>query len=183
LKWRRCVCAKKAQAMFQLVAARTCDPLTVPVPCIPFLYPDDGCWGRAHEMRRLMAAAGAAPRKVWIYGSLVASTRNNPNCQVFWGWHVAPSLCVRRGFWRVGEEVIDPSLFTGPVSKATWKGVQGDSNAQLVDTDGSVFYRAFNGSTQTGPGYAQTAQVLATYRLMLKNRGLQVGPPPYGNCP
>lgn len=178
---------QQALAMFNLVSAKTCDPLTVPSPCIPFLYPDDGCWGRAHEMYRLMLVAGVTSKKVWIYGSLHINTKNNPNCQVFWGWHVAPTVCVKGSGWLAWffrkEKVIDPSLFTGPVSKATWKSVQGDPNAQLVDTDGSVFYRSFNGNIQTDPNYVQTAQVLATYRLLLKNRSLQVGPPPYANCP
>ena len=63
---------------------------------ISWLYPDDGCWGRAHEMCRLMINAGAHPRKVWIYGKLHTLTKNNPNCFVNWGWHVAPTLCVRK---------------------------------------------------------------------------------------
>lgn len=177
----------QALAMFNMVSAKTCDPLTVPPPCIPFLYPDDGCWARAHEMYRLMLAAGVTSRKVWIYGSLHVKTKNNPNCQVFWGWHVAPTVCVKGSGW-LGwffrtEKVIDPSLFTQPVSKATWKSVQGDPNAQLVGTDGSVYYRSYNGATQTDPNYVNTNYYLAIYRMMLKNRSLQFGPPPYANCP
>lgn len=180
----RCVPERRAAQMFALVSARTCDPLAVPPPCIPFLYPDDGCWGRAHEMRRLMVDAGVTPRKVWIYGNLRAATRNNPNCEVHWGWHVAPTLCVRRSLFRLEDVVIDPSLFDTPVSKARWKGVQGDPGAQLVGSDGSVFYRSSSGYTQTDPGYTQTATVLATYRLQLKNRSLgPSGPPPYAYCP
>ena len=133
--------------------------------------------------------AGARPKKVWIYYSgpfLHVNTKNNPQCFVEWAWHVAPTLCVRVGgrfFCRTEDRVIDPALFQTPVSKATWKGVQNDPAATLVDTDASVFYRASNGSTQTDPNYVQTAQVLATYRLQLKNRSLQFGPPPYANCP
>ena len=180
-----CVSQDTANAMFNMASATTCNPLTVPAPCIPFLYPDDGCWGRASEMCRLMIAAGRNPAKVWIYGNLNAKTRNNPNCQVFWGWHVAPTLCVRiKWFFVTQRQVIDPSLFTKPVSEATWKSVQGDPNAQLVDTAASVFWRGSNGSTTTDPTYAQTNQVLAQYRLALKNRSLSaLGPPPYANCP
>lgn len=183
--WFGCVSKAKAQQMFNMVSATSCNPLTVPAPCIPFLYPDDGCWGRASEMCRLMIAAGVNPGKVWIYGNLNAKTRNNPNCQVFWGWHVAPTLCVRIKWLFITErQVIDPSLFTQPVSEATWKSVQGDPNAQLVDTVASVFWRGSNGTTTTDPTYAQTNQVLATYRLQLKNRSLSAaGPPPYANCP
>ncbi len=178
---------QQALAMFNLVSATTCNPLTVPPPCIPFLYPDDGCWGRAHEMYRLMLNAGKVSKKVWIYGSLHASTKNNPNCQVFWGWHVASMVCVKisgfLGWFFRTEKVIDPSLFVEPVSKSTWKSVQGDPNAILVSTDGSIFYHSYGGYNETDPSFSKTAQVLATYRLKLKNRSLNVGAPPYAYCP
>jgi hypothetical protein len=175
----RCVSRSRAKELFDLCAGKTCDPLTVPPPCIPFMYPDDGCWGRASEMCRLMIAAGSHPRKVWIDGNLHVYSRNKPDCNVYWGWHVAPTLCVRTGFFRQADEVIDPSLFNEPVSKATWKGVQGDPGATLTDTSASIFMRP----AQTDPTYSQTNFVLSTYRLQLKNRSLTVGPPPYANCP
>ena len=165
--------------MFNMVSATTCDPLTVPSPCIPFLYPDDGCWARAHEMCRLMIAAGVKPRKIWIAGGLLAKTKNNPSCQVSWGWHVAPTLCVRRHFCSTEDLVIDPSLFTAPVSEATWKGVQGDPNATLTPTDAATYW----GAGTTDPNYVDTNYWLQYYRLQLQNRSLQVGPPPYAYCP
>lgn len=179
--WFRCVSAARAQEVFDAMSATSCAPLTVPAPCIPFLYPDDGCWGRAHEMCRLMIGMGLKPRKVWIQGSLHVSTRNNPNCGVYWGWHVAPTLCVRgpRPFFK-RTMVIDPSLFSTPVTTAAWKAVQGDAGASLTDSDASIFYLWGN---VTDPTYASTNQVLATYRLQLQSRSLQLGPPPYANCP
>lgn len=180
-RWLCCVSAEKAEEMFNLVSATTCNPLTVPPPCIPFLYPDDGCWARAHEMCRLMIAAGVSPRKVWIDGHLYVNTRNNPACYVRWGWHVAPTLCVRRRFCRFQTMVIDPSLFTTPISKATWKGVQGDPSATLTDTDASVYWRNY---IPTDPAYVDTNYRLQIYRLKLQNRSLQpAGPPPYAYCP
>lgn len=179
--WFGCISMAKAQQVFNAMKATSCSPLTVPAPCIPFLYPDDGCWARAHEMRRLMVNMGLSPKKVWIQGSLHVSTKNNPYCAVSWGWHVAPTLCVRGpSFFQTQAMVIDPSLFTTPVSKAAWKGVQGDPNATLTDSDGSIFY--LWGSV-TDPAYTQTNQKLAFYRLQLQNRALQLGPPPYANCP
>jgi hypothetical protein len=179
-RWWCCVPLSKATQMFNMVSATTCDPLTVPAPCIPFLYPDDGCWARAHEMCRLMIAAGVSPRKVWIDGNLHVNTKNNPYCYVDWGWHVAPTLCVRHPFWRVEDMVIDPSLFTIPVSEATWKSVQGDPNATLTPTVASVYWRNV---IPTDPNYVDTDFRLQYYRLQLKNRSLQFGPPPYANCP
>jgi len=168
------------------MAATTCNPLTVPPPCIPFMFPDDGCWGRAHEMCRLMINMGVKPAKVWIncVGPLLkANTRNNPQCFVQWGWHVAPTICVWRWCWWFlwsQEMVVDPSLFTTPVSKATWKGVQQNPNATLTDTDWTYF-RQWG---ETDPTFSKTNTVLADYRLalLLRSQSL-VGPPPYANCP
>jgi hypothetical protein len=181
--WFRCPSMARAQQVFHAMQATSCDPLTVPPPCIPFRYPDDGCWARAHEMCRLMIDMGLSPKKVWIQAStrLHVNTRNNPLCFVEWGWHVAPTLCVRGpGFLQLQRMVIDPSLFTTPVSKATWKGVQGDPNASLTDTAAAIYWLWGSG---TDPTYAQTNHYLAVYRLKLQARAIQQGPPPYANCP
>ncbi|HZW43357.1 MAG TPA: protein-glutamine glutaminase family protein [Dermatophilaceae bacterium] len=182
--WFHCLTPARAQQVFTAMAGTTCNPLTVPPPCIPFLYPDDGCWARAHEMCRLMINMGHSPRKVWIDHSnglwLQVKTKNNPNCYVEWGWHVAPTLHVRGpNFWQTQRMVIDPSLFTTPVSFATWKGVQGDPAATLTDTVADQFWHGGG----TDPTYSASNQILAQYRLALQNRSNQFGPPPYANCP
>jgi len=182
--WFRCLSTTKAQEVFDSMAATSCAPLTVPAPCIPFLYPDDGCWARAHEMCRLMINMGLSPRKVWIDHStgvwLHVSTRNNPQCYVEWGWHVAPTVCVRGGkLFQTQRMVIDPSLFTTLVSEATWKGVQGDVNATLTHTGADQFWHGGG----TDPTYSASNAILAQYRLALLNRANQEGPPPYANCP
>ena len=128
------------------------------------------------------AKNGITPRKVWIDAStyLHVGTRNNPACYVEWGWHVAPTICVRGPRWFLTQrQVIDPSLFATPVSEATWKGVQGDPNATLTDTDWTRFWHGGG----TDPGYVSTNQILAQYRLYLQARSVQFGPPPYANCP
>jgi hypothetical protein len=182
--WFRCLSTTKAQQVFDAMAATSCDPLTVPTPCIPFRYPDDGCWARAHEMCRLMINMGLSPRKIWIDHSagywLHVNTKNNPQCYVEWGWHVAPTLCVRGpSLFQTQRMVIDPSLFTSPVSEATWKGVQGDPNATLTPTDADQFWHGGG----TDPTYSASNAILAQYRLALQTRAIQVGPPPYANCP
>jgi hypothetical protein len=182
--WFQCPSASTVQAVFSAMAAASCDPLTVPAPCIPFLYPDDGCWGRAHEMCRLMISRGLSPQKVWIDHSsgawLHVNTKNNPQCYVDWSWHVAPTLCVRGPrLFQTDSAVIDPALFTTPVSEAIWKGVQGDLNATLTHTRPEQF--SHGGGTD--PTYAASDTVLARYRLALQNRANVVGPPPYAGCP
>src|SRR5215813_8678555 len=108
----------RARELFNLVNSKVCCPANPSVPCIPFLYPDDGCWGRAHEMCRLMIAAGAEPRKIWIQGSLRVSSANKPDCVVNSGWPVAPILEVSSGA-PAQTYVIDTTLFEEPVLQAT----------------------------------------------------------------
>jgi hypothetical protein len=179
--WLKCPSKGQARAIFDAMAATSCDPLTVPVPCIPFLYPDNGCWARASEMCRLMIAMGREPAKVWIDGDLEVISTNKPGCLVEWSWHVAPTICRRGGRWPWGTErvVIDPSLFAMPVTEADWKAKQGDPAATLTDTDHTVYWRNV---IPTDPTYYWTALDLADYRLALFNRSNQVGPPPYV-CP
>jgi hypothetical protein len=170
--------------MFDLVHGKICCPAGAAAPCITFSYPDDGCWGRAHEMCRLMLAAGVQPDKVWIFGSLRAPTTNHPACEVRWGWHVAPTLTVNTGSG-TQVQVVDPSLFpNGPVPQPTWAGVQGDPAAVLIPSAASVFYRNQTGSiVETDPTYAKTNGVLNTYRQQLRLRTASAaGPPPYTAC-
>ena len=64
----------QAQALFDAMNAFTCNPSSATAPCIPFMYPFDGCWARAHQMCRLMLAqdsGGAiqgAVRADYFYG-------------------------------------------------------------------------------------------------------------------
>ncbi|MDX2138701.1 MAG: protein-glutamine glutaminase family protein [Chloroflexota bacterium] len=177
------VTMQRARELFALVNARVCCAGNPTAPCIPFTYPDDGCWGRAHEMARLMIGQGVQPEKIWIYGSLNTPTHNHPQCRVLWGWHVAPTLRVNIG-GNIQPYVIDPSLFNDPVTTTTWKSVQGDPNASLQPSDADLFHRSKNASwTETDPTYSKTVQVLNTYRNLLKLRSAStVGPPPYETC-
>jgi hypothetical protein len=62
--WWGCTSSANAQQVFNAMAATTCAPLTVPAPCMPFLFPDDGCWARAHEMVSL-SLNGAFWPTIW----------------------------------------------------------------------------------------------------------------------
>jgi hypothetical protein len=176
------VTPQRAQQLFDLMNARSCAPATAQAPCIPFLYPNDGCWARAHEMCRLMLDDGAAPEKVWIYGWLRVPTINAPSCEVQWGWHVAPTLLVQVGS-TTEVQVIDPSLFSMPVPQAVWAYVQGDPSATLVATNASVYHRSSFGTETYDPDYTQTEYYLQVYRDQLKLRAASAsGPPPYSAC-
>jgi hypothetical protein len=175
---------QQAQQLFDLVNGKICCPGSASAPCIPFLYPDDGCWARAHEMCRLIIAAGVQPAKVWIYGNLNAATHNNPACHVNWGWHVAPTLPVNVG-GSMETWVIDPSLFNGPVRQDMWGSVQGDPSAVLEASDASVYHRGQGGTyVSYDPTYTQTQADLDSWgRIPLKLRTAgPSGPPPYFQC-
>lgn len=176
------VTLQKAQELFYLVSAKTCDPISATSPCIPFLYPEDGCWARAHEMCRLFIDKSVQPEKVWIYGDLHAATQNSPSCKVGWRYHVAPTLLVSTG--ATSEiYVIDPSLFLEPVRRVIWFDVQGDSSAIFKSSDASVFYRNKKGEQLYDPNYTETKKDLAIYRNQLKLRSASsAGPPPYSHC-
>lgn len=173
---------QEAQRAFNIAATPNCPAANPTAPCIPFQYPRDGCWGRAHEMCRLLIAAGFAPRKVWIFGRLRVKTKNDPNCAVEWGWHVAPTLLVNTGsssqVW-----VVDPSMFQSAVAQANWVSAQSDPAARVQDTPADVFYKNESGSdTRYDANYSQTNAVLTRYRNELRARTAQYGPPPF-NCP
>jgi Glutaminase len=178
----------QAVSLFGSVAETTCDPQSSLEPCIPFLYPDDGCWARAHEMCRLIADAGATPAKMWIYSGpdahLHVRTGNHPDCEVTWDWHVAPTVTVSLPG---GDEtmVIDPSLFTEPVRVEHWKSVQSDPTAVCEASDASVFTRGRGGQPDDitlDPAYSATKQILQHYRDELMKRAADPGPPPYAAC-
>ncbi|UCF05212.1 MAG: hypothetical protein JSV33_15040 [bacterium] len=173
------VSPQRAQDLFDMMNARSCDPCTATAPCIPFKFPDDGCYARAHEMCRLMFAEGEQPEKVWIYGSLDVPTSNHFNCRVGWWYHVAPTLLVTTSS---GDEkwVIDPSLCSGPVTLDEWRDKQGDSSATFEYTDASPFWpRPYD---TTDDDYSLTNYYLEEKRLLLKERCEDYGPLPY-SCP
>lgn len=101
--------------------------------CIPFQYVADGCYARAHKMRQVIEGFyGYTSYKVFHFlnrclanpGSLaVNATLWGNNCCVKWWYHVAPYVNVQSGT-SVVSYVIDPSMFTGPVSITTWANAQ-----------------------------------------------------------
>ncbi|HEY0115866.1 MAG TPA: protein-glutamine glutaminase family protein, partial [Allosphingosinicella sp.] len=169
----------RVEQIFQKLQAAGCGPRPSGTTCIPFMYPDDGCWGRAHEMCRLIKAEGVEPQKAWVYGSLRTATRNNPSCAVQWGYHVAALLPVDKA----GDYVLDPSMFDTPVPVAKWVSQQNGAMAEFRATGGDVFFRPKSGSNlEYDPNFAKTKTVLNTYRLKQVERVMQKGPPPY-QCP
>ena len=172
------VSPSRATDLFNMMKAKTCTPCASLLPCIPFKYPYDGCWIRAHLMCYAMIALGETPEKVWISGSLLALSSNVPECHVNWGWHVAPTLMVTQPSGPDIKMVIDPSLCDGPVTLDAWKALQGDAGATLTPS-------AWTGYSFLAAGSATEAQAendMESYRLQLDEMCAQYGPSPYA-CP
>jgi len=148
----------QADALFKDLAAQ---------PQIPFNWPRDGCFARAHEMRRLMADKGIDSAKYWNYASpgqalVVPGTGIGT---VVWGWHVAPSVMVQ-GPSGPQPMVIDPSLFPNPVTPQDWAAKQGDPHSVLQPSDGKLYFREQDETwSQTDDKYKETKEDLERYRL------------------
>ena len=172
----------QAAQLFNDMAVTTCDPTNIVAPCIPFVYPDDGCYARAHEMLRLMRLQGIEGEKIWIFASsnsnLKPATVNHPDCSVSWWYHVAPTLQVNTAAG-VEKRVIDPSLMTGPATSDAWRTRQNDPAATFQFTDARPFWPNGLGNDDD---YSLTNQYLQEKRIYLQDRVNEVGPPPYA-CP
>jgi hypothetical protein len=100
---------------------------------IPFHYPPDGCYARAHRMEELLTEMGYGSEKVFALRGkrpLVAETqyaRDVEGNQVTWAWHVAPIVKVLDPQRGLIETVLDPSLYERPISLTEWEGLMGDS--------------------------------------------------------
>lgn len=90
---------------------------------IPFRYPEDGCYARAHAMAMRLKEKGVITGKTYIEGDLRVETTNSPKGYVKWWYHVAPIVMVKdKG--KTEAYVIDPSIFDHPVPVEEWYAIQ-----------------------------------------------------------
>jgi hypothetical protein len=173
----------RAVELFNMMNADTCTPCAATSPCIPFKYPRDGCWIRAHLMCYKLISEGETPEKIWISGSgalsLIAASSNVPDCGVRWNWHVAPTLMVTpEGGGADVKMVIDPSLCTEPVTVDFWKGLQSDPAATLTPSSWDAYAYLASGTASQSTADSQ----MGAYRLYLNELCADYGPSPY-SCP
>lgn len=100
---------------------------------IPFHYPPDGCYARAHMMSQHLTSLGYSNEKVFAVstkaGGLNVATDNAPDAgpgvvpSVTWWYHVAPIVNVTMADGSVVQHVMDPSMTSGPVPISTWTGM------------------------------------------------------------
>lgn len=124
------VCRRDAEAFFSSVRRQ---------PHIPFQFPADGCWARAHETCRLIeehfdSNPEVVVAKIWNFGDFRVKTDNNPHCAVDWRYHVAPVV-------KAGTEllVIDPSLFERLATIDEWLDKQSKNLRDFVFTNRDAY--------------------------------------------
>jgi hypothetical protein len=170
----------QAQGGFEQMVKQSCSTVSPSAPlCIPFLYPRDGCYARAHQMCKLLAPL--QPTKAWNYGKLRVATSNDPSCAVTWVYHVAPVLNVQVG-GTVVPHVIDPAIFSEIVPLQRWRQTQGDQGSVLVSTEAQVYYRDPDGRTMLDPIFQDTESRLHYFQGELLSQIHQYGPMPYLQC-
>jgi hypothetical protein len=178
----------KAKEIFDFCAGLSCNlpgPYAV-TPCIPFQYVIDGCYARAHQMRRIITTRyGYCCEKVFSFGTngdtLAVQANKWGGCCVTWWYHVAPLVRVRvriKGSPKLGipglsltlAMVIDPGMFDKPVLLSSWLAAQENqgcaSNAHVTSYSiqpGSAYWPSYGGGFDTDPNYTLTEQTLIAY--------------------
>jgi hypothetical protein len=172
--------------IFNDCASQGCNnppPYTI-TNCIPFQYVKDGCYARAHKMRQMISKKyGYCVEKVFSFAigapnTLAVKANMWGGCCVEWWYHVVPllRLNVKNKFGMVSQVcyVIDPGMFTKPVTLSTWLQAQKNTgcnpNATVTSYSiqpGSAYWPSFYGSTSsfaTDPNYILTEQTLIGYK-------------------
>jgi len=104
--------------VYTIITNNSCVSTNFQDGCLTFQYATDGCNARAHKMKQLLNANGYNCQKHYIFGDLLASSGT---CCTPWVYHTAPLVLVRINSEVVEERVLDPSLFTMPVTPEVWR--------------------------------------------------------------
>ena len=175
----------KAQEIFEFCAALSCHlpgPKAV-TPCIPFQYVIDGCYARAHQMRRIITDRfGYCCEKVFSFATagndrLAVRANKWGGCCVTWWYHVAPLIRVNTKL-SIGADpislttamVIDPGMFDAPVTLSTWLQAQETTSctpsAHVTSYSiqpGTAYMPSGPNAFSTDPNYTQTEATLNSY--------------------
>lgn len=175
---------KTAAKIFDFCAKQSCHlggPFDIS-PCIPFQYVIDGCYARAHKMRKIITTKYRyCCEKVFSFANegndtLAVKADKWGGCCVYWWYHVAPLVRVNVRIGRIRltlAMVIDPGMFDKPVLLSTWLAAQAstgcspDANVSMYSIQpGSAYWPTnYAGTTfGTDPNYAQTDTTLNNYK-------------------
>lgn len=172
--------------IFNYCASQGCNnppPYTI-TNCIPFQYVKDGCYARAHKMRQMISQKfGYCVEKVFSFAEgypnrLAVKATMWGGCCVEWWYHVVPLL--RLNVTRGAKTfqicyVIDPGMFTTPVTLSTWLQAQKNTtcnpNATVTSYSiqpGSAYWpMGSSASFGTDPNYINTEATLIAYKNLV----------------
>jgi hypothetical protein len=176
----------KAKEIFDYCAQQSCHlpGSTVENPCIPFQYVRDGCYARAHKMRKIIKEKyGYCCTKVFSFANqnsdtLAVRADKWGGCCVQWWYHVAPLIKLRIKIFGIKLSislVIDPGMFDKPVLLTSWLYAQENtacaSNARVsmyTITDGGAYAPAnYQGTAfSTDNAYTATDATLTAYQSL-----------------
>lgn len=157
---------------------------------VPFQYAIDGCYARAHAMRRVIESNyGYTSYKRFIFArqtnislTVKASAWGNTGCCTKWSFHVAPVLKVRLSNGTLAWYVLDPSIFNAPVPLDTWdNSMIGNSATTCVNNTANAntfqryiyesrYYSPILGNTSTNNFYKPDDNYFDTNATMIKYR-------------
>ncbi len=175
---------KKAKEIFDYCAQQSCHlpGPTTETPCIPFQYVIDGCYARAHKMRKIITEKyGYCCEKVFSFAidnddELSVRADKWGGCCVNWWYHVTPLIRVQvkiLSFKFTLALVIDPGMFDKPVLLSSWLMAQENAacsaNARVsmyTIQPGSAYTPANGQGTafSTDPSYTATNAKLIAYQ-------------------
>ncbi|MBC7862108.1 MAG: hypothetical protein IAF38_03985 [Bacteroidia bacterium] len=174
------VTPERAEELFKMMQTKTCTAGAAKgTDCVPFNYPGSGCWVRAHLMGFFLREQKETPAKIWCDGRpyLWAFTKNDPNCRVGWGWHVAVTLVVEDKNGKKTLTVFDPSLSDKPLPAKDWQDLQNDVNSVTRESKWQQYHH-FSGTASK-----KTANIdMEEHRVNLDNLCREQGAPPPYDC-
>src|SRR4029450_8268412 len=172
----------KAKEIFDFCAAQSCHlpgPKSI-TPCIPFQYVIDGCYARAHKLRKIITTKyGYCCEKVFSfanqgYDTLAVKANKWGGCCVMWWYHVAPLIRVKVKILSFSLDlamVIDPGMFDKPVLLSSWLSAQENKACSPLAKvsaysiqPGSAYTPGWNAPFGTDPNYTQTEATLLNYQ-------------------
>lgn len=162
----------EVNGVFQLMDSYRCQPGGINhYGCISFNYKPDGCYARAHRMKQLIESNyNKTCNKIFIFADIAnGNMLSVPGClNTEWLYHVAPYVEIAGGT----GYVIDPSIFTLPVTVDSWTGLMGVNNScgQVIKSGNTytplpfASYNCGLGQFITDPTYFRTYADLAVFQ-------------------
>ena len=120
---------------------------------VPYHYPADGCYARAHLMAQRMTALGYSSQKKFIISTAPGGLTVESNFSIDapagttpttnWWYHVAPVIIVQRTDGTLEDRIIDPSMASSPITVDQWASMmRSDSFHEMSIADMRTFLAA-----------------------------------------